>query len=256
MWKIIITTLIFSISSTATALHLKWLPLGDSITWGCGNGILPHVPNGGCEADAGSYRIPTAQALEQWNITVDTVGSLTAGPASAPDAWKHHEGHPGWTGVNIMSISNVWLKTQPEILTILLGTNDCGNVSRTGPDATFPIATLKALLALISSELPDTIVFMASTLAMRSDINNGADAQCGRNLNAAIPALLEGNPKFVYVPLYENTTSPEVCGDNREQYSIGDGIHPNPFGHLRVASVFSRTIATYFCPNHRNDMSC
>ena len=90
-------------------LHITWLPLGDSITWGCGNGILPHVdPPGcratrahlnecGCERDSGSYRIPVAQALEQWNITATTVGSLTAGPASSPTTWQHHEGHPGWT---------------------------------------------------------------------------------------------------------------------------------------------------------------
>ena len=52
--------------------------------WGCGNGVQPHVPNGGCEADAGSYRIPVAQALEEANITVTTVGSVAAAPETAP----------------------------------------------------------------------------------------------------------------------------------------------------------------------------
>jgi hypothetical protein len=88
------------LAASVHGLHITWLPLGDSITWGCGNGILPHFdPPGcratrkhlndcGCEMDAGSYRIPVAQALEQWNITTTTVGSLTSGPASSPAAWK------------------------------------------------------------------------------------------------------------------------------------------------------------------------
>lgn len=71
-----------------------------------------------------------------------------------------------------------------------------------------------------------------------------------------LPALVDKNDNFMYVPLYENTSSPQVCGDNQDQYSIGDGVHPNAFGHLRVASVWARTIANYYCPNHRNDQSC
>ena len=249
--------LLAHVTPSVHALHLRWLPLGDSITWGCGNGILPHVPNGGCERDAGSYRIPTAQALEQWNITIETVGSLMAGPSSAPEQWQHHEGHPGWTAVNIESISSHWITTAPDMITVLLGTNDCGNASQHGSsDPSFPIASMKTLLATIAAKLPHAKVFMASILAMRSDIHNGADAQCGVGLNKAIPGLLSDNPNFVYVPLYENTSAPLVCGDNVDEYSIGDGIHPNAFGHLRVASVFSRVIADFYCPNHTNDRSC
>jgi hypothetical protein len=51
-----------------------------------------------------------------------------------------------------------------------------------------------------------------------------------------------------------NTTL--VCGDNTHQYSIGDGVHPNPFGHLHVAGVFARTIAATLCPTHTNDHIC
>ena len=240
----------------STALHLRWLPLGDSITWGCGNGILPHVPNGGCERDAGSYRIPTAQALEQWNITVETVGSATAGPASAPDAWKQHEGHPGWTSIQIEAISQQWTLLRPNMITVLLGTNDCGNVSKTTGNASFAIESMNTLFATISSELPSAMVFVASILAMPSRVHSGMDAECGRNLNAAMPALVSAYPNFVYVPLYENTSSPLVCGDNTHEYSIGDGTHPNAFGHLRVASVFSRVIADSVCPDHKTDKSC
>ena len=82
----------FVLLTISTALHVTWLPLGDSITWGCGNGFLPATNPDECELDAGSYRIPTCLALEQWNITVTTLGSFKTGPASQPDAWKNHEG--------------------------------------------------------------------------------------------------------------------------------------------------------------------
>ena len=132
-----------------------------------------------------------------------------------------------------------------------------GNVSRTGTsDPAFAVASIKTLLGTIAAALPTAQVFVASILAMRSSIKGGLDAACGVKLNAAIPGLLSANPNFHYVPLYENTSTPLVCGDNTQQYSIGDGIHPNPFGHLRVASVFSRTIAEKYCPNHRSDHSC
>ena len=73
--------------------------------------------------------------------------------------------------------------------------------------------------------------------------------------NAAIPGLVQAaGGNFHYVPLYENTSL--VCGDNKHQYSIGDGVHPNPFGHLQVGSVFARTIAATLCPAHTNDHSC
>lgn len=246
----------YGVAAHVHGLHIRWLPLGDSITWGCGNGILPHVaPPGcratrshlnlcGCERDAGSYRIPTAQALEQWNITTTTVGSLTSGPDSSPATWQHHEGHPGWTIEEVASISANWTKTMPDVITILLGTNDSGS-----PPASAATA-LQALLKTIGTALPAANVFVASILRMPAEHSSFVTSY-----NGAIPGLVQAaGSKFHYVPLYENTSL--VCGDNKHQYSIGDGVHPNPFGHLHVAAVFARTIADSLCPQHTNDRSC
>ena len=230
--------------ASVNGLRITWLPLGDSITWGCGNGILPHVEPAGCERDAGSYRIPVAQALEQWNITTTTVGSLTSGPASSPAAWQHHEGHPGWTIEQVASISAQWIKTKPDVITIHLGTND----ARTSPASA--VAALQALLKTIGATLPAADVFVASILRLPL-----AHAAFVAGFNAAVPTLVQAaGGKFHYVPLYENTTL--VCGDNKHEYSIGDGVHPNPFGHLHVGGVFARTIAAKLCPNHTSDHSC
>ena len=43
---------------------LLWLPLGDSITWGCGTDAEP-AGRAGCVPDAGGYRVPMAWALSQ-----------------------------------------------------------------------------------------------------------------------------------------------------------------------------------------------
>jgi lysophospholipase L1-like esterase len=117
-----------------------WLPLGDSITWGC-NG--PTIQD--CHLDAASYRVPLALALTQhplshqgkrfWGqgpnsvgFNITTMGTLTTGPPYVPAAWLKHEGHPGWqiSGVKtaIDTILNESLASSPrppDLVTIHLG---------------------------------------------------------------------------------------------------------------------------------------
>ena len=88
-----------------------------------------------------------------------------------------------------------------------------------------------------------------------SGLRNGTlGSIAAQELNGVLTLVEAAGDKFHYVPLYENTTL--VCGDNKHQYSIGDGVHPNAFGHLHVAGVFARTIASTLCPNHRTDQTC
>ena len=164
--------------------------------------------------------------------------------AESPLVWQHHEGHPGWTIEQVASISAGWIKLQPDVITMHLGTNDCRK------PAAAAIVALKALLKTIGAALPKAKVFVASILRMPA-----SHAAFVTGLNAAIPAMASAaGSNCHYVPLYENTTL--VCGDNKQEYSIGDGVHPNPFGHLRVGGVFARTMAAALCPSHASDRSC
>ena len=233
------------------AVHYTWLPLGDSITWGCGNGVLPHEPNGGCEADAASYRIPTAQALEQSNISITTVGSVSAGPPSSPLTWRAHEGHPGWRIDQIIATAPVWTKLAPQVVSILLGANDCLQ----GDGAAVAITRMGALLNLTAAALPAATVLVGSIL----DVPSGRAKTCQVALNAALPQLVAqanagGALRVVYVPVAENTAG--VCGDDKTTWSIGDGVHPNAAGHARVASVFALWMRDALCPHHEVDRSC
>jgi lysophospholipase L1-like esterase len=233
--------------TSATAMHVSWLPLGDSVTWGCGNGVSPHEPDDGCEADAAAYRIPVCQALEQVNISVATLGSRSAGPASSPLQWRNHEGHPGWRIDQLNGIAPAWSALKPDVVSLLVGANDCLQ----GDGGAVAIARMQALLNTTKALLPAAKVFVGSML----DVPSGGAKACQVALNAALPAMLTPmGPNFVYVPVAENTTG--VCGDDRSTWSIGDGVHPNAFGHARVASVFALWMRRSLCPNWRPDESC
>lgn len=114
--------------SASGGKDILWLPLGDSITFGCGTDAAPRG-RVVCQADNGGYRVPLAWALTQAGYNVSTMGTLTTGPAYVPAAWLRHEGHPGWVFDQIDAILEQSLASStipPTHITIHLGTNDCG----------------------------------------------------------------------------------------------------------------------------------
>ena len=240
--------------SAATASHFAWLPLGDSITWACGNGYLPHEPDDGCEADAAGYRIPVAQALEQANITITAVGSRSAGPASAPAAWKSHEGHPGWRIDQLNATAANWTAYSPDVITMLAGANDCLQ----GDGAPLAITRMVTLLNTTMTALPKAFILVGSILDVPTATAGGKAKTCQMAFNAALPALVAqadaGRGLVSYVPVSENTTG--VCGDDHWTWSIGDGVHPNAAGHARVASVFALSMRKVLCPRFETDHAC
>jgi len=211
---------------------------------------MPHEPNDGCEADAASYRIPTAQALEQANITITTVGSRTAGPVSSPIAWRNHEGHPGWRIDELEVIAPTWAALSPQVVTMLVGANDCLQ----GDGGGVAITRMASILNTTAILLPSAKVFVGSML----DVPSGGAKDCQVALNAALPELIaqtdKGRGNIFYVPVAENTIG--VCGNDKTTWSIGDGVHPNAGGHARVASVFALYMRRSLCPNYKVDASC
>jgi hypothetical protein len=103
--------------------------------------LPPQRPGGSadCASDAGGYRVPLLWSLSQvyWpdsrnasvkaQLNVSTVGTLKTGPAYVPASWQNHEGHPGWRIDQLDEPTEraKWVATNPDIITIHLGTNDC-----------------------------------------------------------------------------------------------------------------------------------
>ena len=85
----------FPVPDPFSPAPILYLPLGDSITWGCGTDAAPRG-GAGCVKDAGGYRVPLIWALSQAGYNVTTMGTLKTGPSYVPEAWISHEGHPGW----------------------------------------------------------------------------------------------------------------------------------------------------------------
>ena len=147
---------------------LKLLPLGDSITWGCGdtcerkNGTPycdggygsnytccakpfgspvaePWTPCFGC---AEGYRGPLLRMLNNGNATWSTVGTLLqkgegGSPAVAHRYWAAHDGHPGWridqlfnqtVDASGFSFFANWTKLRPDAILLMAGTNDIGQL--------------------------------------------------------------------------------------------------------------------------------
>ena len=81
------------------------LPLGDSITYGCGSSqALPPSWTVSCGPTAGGYRTGLYHALRDTgfvdaagNATFTMVGTQFNGPTDIPFEQTANEGHPGWT---------------------------------------------------------------------------------------------------------------------------------------------------------------
>ena len=79
-------------------------------------------------------------------------------PAPTQAQWLRHEGHPGWTFPqidNILNLSFASAAKAPDLITIHLGTNDCGHETHAGVDAIEKNA--HSLLAHIFAKAPKAL---------------------------------------------------------------------------------------------------
>jgi hypothetical protein len=134
------TVLAIAASATASATASRplsgpsppWriLPLGDSITLGCGYEAGPLNDWAAvCSHGSGSYRAGLWAALNASGARTRFVGTSPegGGPSWMPEDQRSHEGHGGWTVPMLRTIINSTLvKTKPDAILLLAGTNDVG----------------------------------------------------------------------------------------------------------------------------------
>jgi lysophospholipase L1-like esterase len=242
--------IMLALAVTAPALFMPsspkdvlWLPLGDSITWGCGTDAAPRGA-AGCVKDAGGYRVPLAWSMSQSGYNVSTMGTLVTGPAYVPSQWTHHEGHPGWRYDQIDELLNKSFATSaqpPDLITIHLGTNDCGQ------KLTVPTIEKNAnlLLTHIYEKAPRAMVYMASMIGFP-----GVPV-CSQAFNKLVPGIVDDHAKLGMNITYVPMETSGVCVDKSKDTPVeplsglcckGE-VHPTAAGYLRMASVFALSIA-------------
>jgi len=241
---------------------LVWLPLGDSITFGCGSTNQPGtaliftLDPFTCPRECGGYRTPTAQALASRGQIVSTMGTMESGPAQYPQ-WIKHEGHPGWRidmADAILPQSLASSPVPPDIITIHLGTNDCwqapgGNYTawNTAPNAPEDLVNrMNHLLANINSSVPTASVFLSSIIN-DPGIGKPSVANCTATFNANLPGIVRTfqaqGMKIAYVPMMENTL---ICGTSGAREGAtkccSDQTHPVQAGYNDMAKVWATSL--------------
>ena len=233
-----------------------WLPLGDSITFGCTG---PTAQD--CHQEAGSYRVPLAFALSQprlshvhalppsvigFNIT--TMGTLFTGPSYVPQQWLRHEGHPGWRIDMIDKQLDKALATsqrRPDLITIHLGTNDCDQHGTTK----VMINRMDSLLQHIFEKSRYSQVFVADVLNMA---DQEYATECVKTFNPHVPNITNTwaskGMRVTFVPL--NNATGDMCGASGPDADLcgGHQIHPTSAGYPRMASAFALPIMRNFYP--------
>mmetsp|Transcript_31162 Transcript_31162/g.81716 ORF Transcript_31162/g.81716 Transcript_31162/m.81716 type:complete len:261 (+) Transcript_31162:92-874(+) len=227
--------------------NVLWLPLGDSITWGCTG---PTIKD--CHSDSAGYRIPLALALSQHPLgspanvgfNLSTMGTLTTGPPYVPKQWLAHEGHPGWQINMVDGILNKSLATSvqpPDLVTIHLGTNDCNG----GVSPADMVSRMNSLLLHLAAKAPTAQVFLGDVIATGNAWNS-----CILEYNKLVPGIVTTwaghGMSIYYVPVYASMQP--GCGaiGNETDLCGGHQIHPTSAGYPKMASAYALTILQHF----------
>jgi lysophospholipase L1-like esterase len=218
----------------ATAAHaatpVRILPLGDSLT--------DNFPG---------YRAPLFQKLAAAGHAVEFVGPKKNDPRDGlPEAALRHAGHGGfvigpgpskadaWSNGkgNLFDNIDSWLQSQPDLVLLLIGTNDFFNIVDQPdyqPNRDAP-ARLGALLDKIHAASPKSIILVSSVLPVEWDKNFAS------GINRALPELVAARPYARFADLA--TTAGFTSGD-----WSSDKLHPSPAGYAKMADAWFAALA-------------
>ncbi|HET9952854.1 MAG TPA: SGNH/GDSL hydrolase family protein [Polyangiaceae bacterium] len=210
----------------------KILPLGDSITHGLQS------------SDNAGYRSQLFKLAVADNKKLTFTGSQSSGPNQVSGATfpKNHEGHDGWTvdpgfskygsgGISSL-IPSPALSTMPNIVLLMIGTNDITSTDTPGATAD----RLDGFLGKLVQAAPDALIVVAQITPVAYD---SADL---KNYNSKIPGLVQARvakgQHLIGVDMSKMPTSGLAS----------DKVHPNDQGYAYMANVWYEAIKGYL-PN-------
>jgi lysophospholipase L1-like esterase len=196
----------------------KILPLGDSITYGI--------------QYAGAYRVELFQDALNAHQNITFVGdhSLANGPATVGGVAfpQDNDGHSGWTIDQIAGlVPSPALQTNPDIVLLMIGTNDMYSQSQ-------PVAQAPQRLATLLDKILGADTHALLVVAEITPLQNSAWETQVQSYNAAIPALVQaraGTGKHVLlVDMHTGFMTATMLSS--------DGIHPNKAGYDHMGDVW------------------
>ncbi len=197
------------------------MPLGDSLTFGYTDPRLD------------GYRLQLWNDLTAAGYTIQYRGSVSNG--DLPDT--RNEGHPGYRIDQIATGADGWLKnTQPEIILLLIGTNDVVLADHLAgaPDR------LSALIDQILRDDPQVHLLVASIPPILW--TNGVPWQ-DRDYGALVPAY---NAVIPHIVQAKAAAGMPVCyvemHDALTPADLVDGIHPLPEGYAKMGDIWFRAL--------------
>ena len=272
-------------SAAAASPRTTILPLGDSITFGCGDSQSPaciarkenvscDILQSPCAPCAYGYRYRLFETLNtsdpnRWGF----VGTLKTGPLHktpnkhAPDVPDGcdvvgspcaHEGHPGWKTTDLSRAVVPKIGTPalpaPDVILLHIGTNDIGekHYLNASAAATETAMNLKTLIGQLIAKAPGAHVFVASIIAMPASCHfYGATANLTAQeeaYNMLVPGVVASfGPATTFVDMKLETG---LCDMNSTEPSgcCPPQLHPNGIGYAKMAAVWAKAIAKRFPP--------
>ncbi|MEL7522850.1 MAG: SGNH/GDSL hydrolase family protein, partial [Cyanobacteria bacterium J06553_1] len=161
----------------------------------------------------------------------------STGGASAPD--RNHEGHSGFTINNISAKINSYLSKKPDVILLMLGTNDVLRDNGSGKKGGKLIepkgasGRLNTLINKITSKLPQTKVFVASIPPLTK---TSADLNQVKAFNSKVAQLVKSKGSNVkFVDMYKALSPGDL---------LSDKIHLTKAGSAKAAKVWRNAIAS------------
>ncbi|WP_045743334.1 FG-GAP-like repeat-containing protein [Actinoplanes rectilineatus] len=196
-------------AADTAAAPLRVMPLGDSITRGTGSDPIY------------GYRNRLWNLVSQQDqYTIDYVGSVTSDAAMAD---MDHEGHRGWTTVQLRAEIDAWMDAQqPDVVLLHAGIND---LNREGVSGETAVNRLDDLVNRIIFNRPSVTIVLSGLIPVSTGLQDKVAVVNAGARTIAAKEVAEGNKvRYVDMPL---TAS-----------QMADDLHPNNSGYVTMADAY------------------
>jgi len=228
-----------------TSGTIKIMPVGDSITYGMG--------------ETGGYRKYLYQALTQKGYKIDMVGPEGSNNANT-NGISYDDNHAGYSGFQIKEIpdwgkqqggegslynklksKNAVKQAQPDIILLIIGTNDMTanrNLDSCASD-------LRAVIDYMLADMPSNgIIFMGSIPEFTA---YGGNAQRVGNYNNTVKKVAEE-----YQSKGKNVRFADTHGSLSSSDIGSDNLHPNGNGYKKIGNYWADVIDQYLKSSSSN----